>query len=136
MLPDVLGEFLKISESTPVFPDPEKGYLLHELSSELPVVWDGKSNFNLLIVLLSNFGIIISLTYRCLMEQSTESTNMHLSTLPSDQWAKCLFISQHEPYIFVPTDEEINNKRYQHILFWFLNESHCCMLLRCTQVFG
>ena len=42
MLPDVLGEFLKISESTPVFPDAEKGYLLHKLSSELPVVLDGK----------------------------------------------------------------------------------------------
>lgn len=45
MLPDVLGEFLKISESTPVFPDAEKGYLLHKLSSELPVVLDGKSNY-------------------------------------------------------------------------------------------
>lgn len=45
MLPDVLGEFLKISESTPVFPDAEKGY---KLSSELPVVWDGKSNFQIL----------------------------------------------------------------------------------------
>ena len=40
----------------------------------------------------------------------------------TDQCAKCLLlILQHEPYIFVPTDEEINNKRYQHILFCFLS---------------
>ena len=30
----------------------------------------------------------------------------------TDQCAKCLLlILQHEPYIFVPTDTEINNKR-------------------------